>query len=494
VRYTTPVSPFEVAFDVGDTIEYARSAALAQDLFAAVWSSRPVLLFVEAADEFFTLCGGMIGAVMRRRESMIRTGGFGLGGPIAPEVVSLERLKQLVCGVAGSAEGFPTPGAVYLLRDDAEQGEDDEIAAQVRELFVPQTYRVRARCTSTAGSAAAGSRIIDDERFPAVLSWLALYAGVPNLAQTIETDRLMDLSSLFAEASQLRESLIDRATLETTDPDFRAGFETTEHMVLKNLVAKHLRIRFPGCEVHLERGVSSTSSNSKDTDDDEAEHDEEDRVVRGRPDVRCPGHVSVEVETLRSLVRRGSNPFFALEEKLRRKLDVYRGDRQLWLVVPGDVALIAGAQLQALIRNLSVGREKPEIFLVVMELNSARVVFMEAQEPLRVEVRLVGASWRDHPEDGGLAKLTWNDVAGYTDLKQRLQEDVLAPLRDPSALRKAQTRIFERLATLWTAGLRQESHWPCTRRRGRPAMQTHSAQRSNKRLSGREYHENTRTV
>lgn len=434
--YELPVSPFELVFEVGDAREEARSVAQAQDVLAAVWSSRPVMLFVDAVDEFFALSGGVVAAVMRRRESMVRSGGYGPRGPTAPEILCSERLKALV-GQVDAAHGsgdFPMPGAVYLYRDDAEHGQDDEVAALVREMFIPHTYRLRARFASTAGEPTAGSRAVDDPRFPAVLSWLALYAGAPLLAQTIEKDRLVDLSSLFAEASQIRETLLDRATLEATDPGFRAGFESSEHMVIKNLVAKSLRVQFPESDVEVERSLSTNDGRSRRADQDEpgdSDLEGEDRAVRGRPDVRVEGQVAVEVETMRSLVLPGSNPFFTLEQKLRRKLDVYKSDRQLWLVVPNDVALLAEQQLHALIRNLSAGRERQQICLGTMDLKSGQVCFLKQCERTRVDIRLVGASWREQRRET-LTKLTWADVAGYSDVKKRLYEDVLAPLRDPS--------------------------------------------------------------
>ena len=429
------LSPFELVFEVGEAVEEARSAAQTQDVFAAVWSSRPVMLFVEAADEFFALAGGVAAAIMRRRESMIRSGGYGPRGPIAPEVLTVERLKALVgqAEASGGAGEFPTQGAVYLFRDDAEQGQDDEIAALVREMFIPHTYRLRARFATSAGEPTAGARAVDDPRFSAALSWLALYAGAPLLAQTIERDRLIDLSSLFAEASQIRETLLERATLAATDPDFRAGFESSEHMVLKNLVAKSLRAQYPDHEIAIEESLTSSRRGRRreSEEDGDTELEGEDRAVRGRPDVRVEGEVAVEVETLRSVVLPGSNPFFTLEEKLRRKLDIYKADKQLWIVVANDVALLAQQQLQAMVRNLSGGNDSPEILLCTVDMSTGVVCNLQKRETARADVRLVGASWREQRRET-LRKLTWGDVAGYSDVKKRLYEDVLAPLRDPS--------------------------------------------------------------
>ncbi len=428
-----PMSPFEFVFEIGDALEQARSDALVHDIFACIWSSRPLMLVIDAPDEFFALAGGMVSAAMRRRQTMLRSFATGSTEPCGPQLLSHDRLKSLFEHAEGAhaSSEFPQLGAVYLFRDNAEDTRDEELAAFVRELYVPQTFRVKSRFASTAGDPSTGPRGVDDAQFSSVLEWIAIFAGAPHLATTISTDRLFDLSSLFAEACQLRECLMDRSTLDHTDPRLRAGFESTEHVALKNMVLRDLKVRFPDAELHVERSVIVNESRA-DLDEDNTDSPIEDRLVHGRPDVRAPGRVSVEVETLRALALPGSNPFFALEQKLRRKLPVYREERELWLIVPGDLALLAHAQLQALARNLSTSSDSPpQILTGLVDLTTGRVRLIQPTSLPKAEVRLVGVSWREQrasqPE-----QLGWDDVAGYSDIKSRLNLDLLTPLRDPA--------------------------------------------------------------
>lgn len=53
-------NPFFFALRVGDSRDEDRARAQAEALLAAVWSFRPVCLFVDATDEFFAFTGGYL--------------------------------------------------------------------------------------------------------------------------------------------------------------------------------------------------------------------------------------------------------------------------------------------------------------------------------------------------------------------------------------------------------------------------------------------------
>jgi hypothetical protein len=59
-------------------------------------------------------------------------------------------------------------------------------------------------------------------------------------------------------------------------------------------------------------------------DDEFADLDTVDRSRRDKPDLRIGNMLWVELETMRALSFRGSNPFFVLDSKLRQKLNGMR--------------------------------------------------------------------------------------------------------------------------------------------------------------------------
>lgn len=414
--FVASFDPLHFAFRVGGTHDEARSQAHAHDIMAAIWSMRPVCLLVNASDELFSFLGGLLSAVMRRRALMVRSSSFTIETlPLGPQILTLGRLKRALGMVDEIGETVPAFGAVYLVRDDLNDVRDDELSASLRELFVPHAHRLEGRFNGPASQSPEFAKLVE---------WLAAFAGGRGLSASVRPE-LTDLASLFADAAQAQDVLLDRATLSSTDGSFRAGYESTEHMAIKSALLKHLRAA--GHDVVVEEGVDVL-------EDDELVESSRTGVTRPqkcRPDLRVKGKIWVEVETLRSLAIRGSSPFFALENKMRRRLDAMKGDAEAWLIVPSDVATLAPRHLAAIAKNLATPGG-PAIKWGFADLLAGTPVFVEVADPPRAEVQMRGESWREGTRTAQAEqKLTWADVAGYSDLRERLKQDVLQPLVDP---------------------------------------------------------------
>jgi AAA+ superfamily predicted ATPase len=425
--FQVTVNPFTFALHLGDRRDEVQSRIKAEDLFAAVWSFKPVCLLIEASDEFFAFAGGYLSAMMRRRNLMARSDAFSEMLPQGPEIISMDRLKAIV-GASPERERFPLQGAVYLVRDDADEFHEDDLMALVREVYVPHTYRAKAKFATTSGRLQQPSeegRAQDHPDFPKVMEWMAIFAGGRELIPKFGGSTLLDLASFMAEASVVRDGLIEHETLMAREDDFRAGYESTEHMVLKGSLLRHLRMDYPDDEVCIEQAMELL--------DDEGQQ----IVGKGsyvRPDLRVPGKLWVEVETMRGLMNRGNNPFLNLENKMRAKLEGMKQDSLTWLIVPHDVALLAPSQICAIARNLS--SSTLHVQPGVVDLMSGIPIMLQHEEEPRPEVRLSGATWREPKQPTEDKQLTWNDVAGYQDLKSRLTDDLIRPLTNPERYAK----------------------------------------------------------
>jgi AAA+ superfamily predicted ATPase len=171
-------------------------------------------------------------------------------------------------------------------------------------------------------------------------------------------------------------------------------------------------------------------------DDEFADLDTVDRSRRDKPDLRIGNMLWVEVETMRALSFRGSNPFFILDSKLRQKLNGMRAVRDIWLIVPSDVALLASEQLSALVRNLNTLLGSNKLRYGFVDVLAETPVFLDSgTPPPTIDVRLTGAPWRTR-KPAMTQPLSWADIAGYGDLKERLREDLLDPLLDPEKYSK----------------------------------------------------------
>lgn len=108
------------------------------------------------------------------------------------------------------------------------------------------------------------------------------------------------------------------------------------------------RRSFPNEKIAVEEVVTAQVADDDDEDEDRFPID---RPWRDRPDIRVGDWLWVEVETLRGLSLYGSNPFFELEAKLRPKLENMATAREIWLIVPSDLAMLANDRISAMTRN-----------------------------------------------------------------------------------------------------------------------------------------------
>lgn len=397
-------------FYIGDTRDDGRSQGNLTDMLAALWACRPVCVIIEAADEQFAFACGLLAMLMRRRALMVRSTVMGTWLPAAPELLTIGRLHALLGGARddGLAGSFPASGGVYLLREDPQDIEDDELVATVRECFVPHTYRFTARMGTP------------EQSREQLLRWVAALAGSLQVALP-EATQTVDLASLLAEAIQLHDALLAHQA-QHVDPAFRAGFESSEHMALKSALLHHLRRLAPSETIAVEELRAQREF-------DDVGGDMADRTRSDKPDLRLGSRIWVEVETLRGLALSGSNPFLALESKLRPKLAGMKSSQAVWLIVPGDVALLAADQLHAVVRNLNAALGAEIIRVGFVDLLTQAPVFLRPTTPPVREARLVGASWRRRQHVPPTQPLTWDDVAGYSDVKTQITDDLLAPLQ-----------------------------------------------------------------
>jgi hypothetical protein len=117
---------------------------------------------------------------------MIHHGVFCESAPFAPEVITVDRVKRLLGQVVdpNSQEVFPKSGVIYILRENPDDFEDDEMIAFIREGFIPHTYRLRAKFATTSGDPAQGQRAMDAPGFHRVVEWMSAFAGTLQLSQT----------------------------------------------------------------------------------------------------------------------------------------------------------------------------------------------------------------------------------------------------------------------------------------------------------------------
>jgi AAA+ superfamily predicted ATPase len=421
-------NPFAFAFDTSDLTDRERSVAICHDIFTAIWSCQPVCLHIEAADEFFSFAAGFVSTMLRRRAAMIRRStDWGLRDYLAPEILSIDELKRLQ--TPERDHGFPARGAVYLVQDVPEDIRDDELVAALRERCVPHTYRLKARfATTTADPGPGGHRAFDDPQFPNVCQWLCAFAGGPTLGAG-GTDHFVDLASLLADAVRAGDALLQASAQREGDPSFRAGFESSEHMLLKHSMLRFLRRAYPADAIAVEARLYLT--NDEDDEHEGEGHEPNTRELQARPDLCVGSRIAVEIETLRGLARPDTNAFIGLENKLRRKLRAFAGLMEVWLVVPSDVALLGAEHLACIVRNLDRSAGGPRLRLACVDLHQDLPVFLHHELLPRSMPAIRGTSWREIRKPAAEQKFTWKHVAGYSDLKDRIRRDVLEPLRDP---------------------------------------------------------------
>lgn len=413
----TLIQPLVQLFSIDGLREEDRAGLRILSLHSALWALRPVCLFVDASDDLFHFLCGYTAAIMRRRALMSRDSFL----PTSPEIVSVETLRR-VLGRTDNTTGvqFPVDGAVYLLRQNPDDQEDDEIVQTLRDSLLPNTFSFQGRDNVIEGMASKNGD--SGTEVAPLIQWFAAFTGTLQ-ALKVGGQHTVSMASLLSEAVRTRELLLDRRTLQPSDEALRSGFESTEHVVLKGVVLGRLRERYPTEQIAVEESISRPPGSG----------DEQngplllDRHRKDRPDIRVGDWLWVEVETLRSLALRGSNPFFELEAKLRQKLKNMASAREIWLLVPSDVATLAGEQIAAIARNLNhaLGANKVRCGFVDL-LTGDPIMLAPGEAPQPEPVRLYGVLVnRERPKS---QQLRWEDIAGYNDVKRRLHDDLLDPL------------------------------------------------------------------
>ena len=242
-------NPLEFAFD----LDGRRRGNALDEVTSIIWAAQPVCFFLHGEAEFAASAAGYLAAIMRRRNRSYRTDAGSESLAEAPVVLTPSELRHVLSSRDDLALRFPVRSSVYLVHAAAENLEDDEIASKVREQFIPHTYRLRARFTSTRGESAGSNGAMAAPRWEELSRWLRAFTGAPS-ANLVEPAKDVQLASLLAEACQVREILFERAARQASHGSFKSGFESGEHLVLKNLVAKHLELRYPGERLTIEEG------------------------------------------------------------------------------------------------------------------------------------------------------------------------------------------------------------------------------------------------
>lgn len=423
-----PPDPLVSLFWVNSAVDERAARSLHYDLTASIWAGRPVLLLTQASDDLFAFVAGYAAALMRRRYLTSRRATDYEGLPRAPQIVTTTMLKGLAGQTSdeASSAGFPTVGAVYLLRDEPEHADEEDLAAFVREAFIPHSYRLEARRspgdTSPVGAALANG----DPLIAPLLRWLAAVAGAPSHPIDV-ADRVLapQLATLLAEATQAQDAILEHAALRPLPIQFRAGFESTEHMILKGIMLEYLQRRYPQDKVAVEQAIELIREMSE-------ENDYPEESQKARPDLHIPGKLCVEIETLRDVCLKGSNPFVSLEVKLRKKISILSQFPQIWILVPSDVALLGHHQMSALARNLeqAISKSGATVCFGYVDAQRGVPVLVANIEPPRQIIEFRGVSWRSTQQKDE-KPLTLSDIAGYSDLKKRIECDVLDPLLNP---------------------------------------------------------------
>lgn len=421
-----PPDPLPSFFHINGSVDAATAQSLHYRLTAAVWAGRPVLLLTQASENLFAFVAGYMAALMRRRHLTSRRWQDMGGWPRAPQIVTTAMLKALTGQTASAGEidhSFPCAGAVYLLRDHPDQADEDDLASFVREAFIPHSYRLEEQ-RPVGDPALGGESMGRDGAWLALLArWLPALAGAPSHPLAI-ADRALSpqLATLLAEATHAQDALLDDAALRSLPASFQSGFESTEHMLLKGIMLEYLQRRYPQDRVLVEQVIESL----QEVDDEDAAFEKPQKV---KPDLHITGKLCVEVETLRDICLKGSNPFFSLEAKLRKKLPALCQFPQIWVLVPSDVAMLGRHQMSALVRDLAqaMGKSEVSVRFGFVDAERRQPVLVTPEAPPRLEIEFCGASWRS-PEQKAERPLSLDDIAGYSDLKKIIRSDVLDPL------------------------------------------------------------------
>lgn len=377
-----------------------------QDFLAAIWAHRPVLLEVICEDDQFAFLGGFLTAVLQRRALIA-------GNDSRANTLEIHDFQTLRADLGrraddGSTGWFPAFGSVLLTRSEGPEDINADTVARVRELLIPHTYRLKAH-DSVAEDAESG--------FGELLEWLSVFSGGAQSGNL--KPEVTSLGALMADAAQAHDALIAQSAMLVKDPAFAAGYESTEHMVLKSGLLSYLSSQ--GHRVAVEAFVPKPEATDLDQ-------------LRNKPDLVVGDTYWVEVETLRGLGSGDSDPFLELERKMRQRVAKAKV-AEVWLIVPSDVAALATDRLTAIANNLSAtvsgsGRNATRVRWGYFDLVARVPVFIKADVPKPRPIAIAGKPWTDKIQPSA-AELTWADVAGYAELRKQVTEDVLTPIMQP---------------------------------------------------------------
>ena len=120
---------------------------------------------------------------------------------LAPQTVTVGRLTgYLGHADLGGADGrFPETGAVYILRKNPDDLDDNELVRATRERLIPHTYSLTARFGSSALHSTDEVNLRDSPQFSELFRWVAAFAGTPDAAEP-PTGQPVDVSSLLLDA------------------------------------------------------------------------------------------------------------------------------------------------------------------------------------------------------------------------------------------------------------------------------------------------------
>lgn len=332
--------------------------------------------------------------------------------PEAPHVLRLERLRRLAGQAdAPHSESFPTSGSVYLIRDDPDELEDDELTAVIREVHAPHTYRLRSRFRATFRPAEASpAQLMRQPNYPGVMAWVSIFAGRGgHYTRDDNRTRDVELATVIADAERVRDTL---ATAALRRPRMCAAqaLGGAEHELLRALVAAYLEDAF----------------------DSSVQVDAWDATDRGaaRPDLLVPGRLCVVVDALQAGDRHEVAPIASMRRRLQTAIEALPAPHDIWLLVPPDVAALAHRDLLALPEELGVPLQ-----VCTWDFRGAKPVRLSEPSPLRPDTHLHGTPWRLH--DAAPAAIEspdpWAGFAGFEALKERVDAEVIAPLMERDA-------------------------------------------------------------
>jgi AAA+ superfamily predicted ATPase len=426
--------PLPFLFNCSDSLDETDSPRTASDILNAVWTSHTVCLIVDApSDDCFAFLCAFFSAILRRRGEMIRRSSVGEFSVPGLEIIGKDRLRRfLLPNSGGDSQTWPARGAVYFIRRAPDDSELDELAADVRDSVLPHLYQLALKpefIQTSATDEPQGATSV--QGWENMQRWFSSFASVQDLKSPGRDHGAVDIARMLVETIQLRDSLQGHQAHAEADPSFVASAsESTEHMVLKSAVIHGLRNWYPSDEIVVEQLVW------RDNDNDSREEFVDDQRRGDKPDIRISNRIWVEIETLRGISSCGSDPFLSLEAKLRQKTEGMKKVDEVWLLVPSDIAALATNQVTSIARNLNFALGANKVRPGFVDMVSGTPVFFEIEEmPAPQSSFQLRGTPRQHPT-AEPHQVNLGNIAGYSDLKKRIEDDILAPLTEAAKYRR----------------------------------------------------------